>query len=105
MGEVTDYKCISPPRGFVIRFTGAAPPRPEDGAIDANKGGNTMLGVDKQIATELVTVAILAVATFLSLNSEAMRPTPPAARQSGAVKAAVLNSPELPQAQVRDLTY
>jgi len=64
-----------------------------------------MLGVDKQIATELVTVAILAVATFLSLNSEAMRSTSTAVRQSGALKVAVQNAPELPQAQVRDLTY
>ena len=61
-----------------------------------------MVSTNRQLVAEVMTVIALGSVTFLAMSSE--RPIDNA-RQSGMIAGSALNSPELPQDQVRDYTF
>jgi hypothetical protein len=61
-----------------------------------------MLSPRKQLVAEVMTVIILGSVTFLAMSSD--RPID-SSRQSGMITVRALNSPELPQEEVHDLTF
>jgi hypothetical protein len=58
--------------------------------------------VNKQLVAEVLTVIVLAGATFFSVSPDSAAIAP---RHAGMITKVVQNAPELPQEQVRDLTF
>jgi hypothetical protein len=99
-GALDDYNCISRTRAFVNRVTGFRARWDEHGPRDKTTPRRaTMLSARKQLVAEVMTVIVLASATFFSVSPDSAATGP---RHSGMITMAVQNSPELSQEQVRD---
>jgi phosphopantetheine adenylyltransferase len=69
------------------------------GSDSTNNAENTMSSMNKQLVAEVMTVMVLASATFFSVSPDSAAIAP---RHSGMITLAVQNAPELPQELVRD---
>ncbi len=59
----------------------------------------------QQLATGFIALMIVGSVVFMPVGAEVKQAPAPAAQAQNATTMAALNSPELPQDQVRDLTY
>jgi hypothetical protein len=64
-----------------------------------------MMNTKQLVATGVLAAVIVASVALMPVNAETKEPRLQPARHSGMIAAARMNSGELPQDQVRDLTY
>jgi hypothetical protein len=63
------------------------------------------MNTKQQVATGVLAMVIVASVAFMPVNAGVKEQRAQPARQSGMIAAAAVNATELPQDQVRDLTY